>query len=655
MTKQNPETVINLSAFGLMRIGVATPELRVADVDFNVAEICQVTRAASRQQCQLVLFPELSLTGYTCADLFFQQQLQQRVTTALLELAELSATENMTLVVGAPIAFAGRLFNCAAFIAAGKICGLVPKTFLPNSGEFYEQRWFSSATECPRDFYQLGGQQVPIGTDLLFQADNFPVALIGIEICEDVWSVYPPSGSQALAGATLLLNLSASPEILGKQAYRRELVAAQSARCLSAYAYASAGPNESSTDLVFSGHSLIAENGRILTETERFQFSSQLAIADVDLDRLTGERERNTTFAAGRPERNFRIQPFLLTQQKVSVLQRRVGRTPFVPPDDVERTARCSEIFQLQTSGLIKRLRHTGSRNVVIGLSGGLDSTLALLVTAKAFDLLGIDRQGIIAITMPGFGTTERTRGNAEELAELLGTELRVIPIDAAVCQHFRDIGHDGMTLDVTYENSQARERTQILMDVANRVGGLVIGTGDLSELALGWCTYNGDHMSMYAVNCGVPKTLVRYLVAWCAEVEFSGRTTVVLHDVCATPVSPELLPPDRDGNINQFTEQVVGPYELHDFFLYQVVRMHFPPRKVLMLAEQAFAADYSRETLVRWLRQFYRRFFSQQFKRSCLPDGPKIGTVALSPRGDWRMPSDAVVDLWLKQLEEGE
>ena len=652
MAKQNGKPSLSLADFGLLRIGVATPELRVADVDYNCAEICKIARLAHLKQCRLILYPELCLTGYSCADLFFQQQLQQRVETALLELAQLSAAEDVTLVVGAPISISGRLFNCAAFISGGKICGLVPKSFLPNSGEFYEQRWFCTAFECHAEYLQLDSQQVPVGTDLLFQVADFPSALIGIEICEDAWSVAPPSGSQALAGATLLLNLSASPEILGKHAYRRNLVASQSARCLAAYAYSSAGPNESSTDLVFSGHSLIAENGQILAETERFKFSSQLALADVDLDRLVGERQRSSHFGTGTLPPQFRVQSFQLSSVAVTALRRSLSKTPFVPLDNTERAARCEEIFQLQTTGLIKRLRHTGCQQVVVGVSGGLDSTLALLVTVKAFDRMGLDRKGIVTLTMPGFGTTGRTRGNAEELAEQLGVELRIIPIDKAVLQHFSDISHDPDLHDVTYENSQARERTQILMDVANQVGGLVIGTGDLSELALGWCTYNGDHMSMYAVNCGVPKTLVRYLVAWCSQEEFSGRISEILEDVCATPVSPELLPPDADGNIKQLTEQVIGPYELHDFFLFQVVRLHFPPKKVLMLAEQTFDDEYSRSELLKWLRQFYQRFFSQQFKRSCLPDGPKVGSVALSPRGDWRMPSDAAVDLWLQQLE---
>ncbi len=639
--------------FGLFRLGVATPELKVADVEFNRGEIERLAETAEAANCQLLLLPELCLSGYTCGDLFFQRHLQNATRAALIELKQFTAGRKISLIIGVPIAVDGRLFNCAAFLHDGRILGLVPKTYLPNCGEFYEQRWFCSALFSTASVVTIDNQEVPFGTDLLFQAENFPDVKIGIEICEDGWSVEPPSGRQALAGATLLLNLSASPETLGKESYRRNLVTSQSARCLAAYAYASAGPGESSTDLVFSGHSLIAENGQVLTETQRFQFSSQLAMADIDVERLVGERQRNTTFAAAGDLSDWRVQFFSVSLTQEVEVKRPVERMPFVPPDNAERAARCHEIFQIQTSALAKRLKHTGCKNVVIGLSGGLDSTLAMLVTVKAFDKLGLDRRGIVAMTMPGFGTTTRTRSNAEELAELLGAELRIVSIDSAVRQHFTDIGHDPEKHDVTYENSQARERTQILMDVANQVGGLVIGTGDLSELALGWCTYNGDHMSMYAVNAGVPKTLVRYLVSWCAQEEFSGRISTVLNDVCETPVSPELLPPTAAGEIKQLTEQVVGPYELHDFYLYQIVRMHFPPAKVLLLAKIAFADDFSAEELLKWLRQFYRRFFSQQFKRSCLPDGPKVGSVALSPRGDWRMPSDAAVDLWLKQVEE--
>ncbi len=638
--------------YGFCRIAVATPEHKVADVDFNLAEILRTAQQIAAQGGQLVVFPELCLTAYTCADLFFQRQLQDAALTALDVIRQSSLELQLVFVVGVPLSVDGRLFNCAAVVADGRILGFVPKTCLPNSGEFYEQRWFSPASCLTTDRIVIAGVEVPIGTDLLFTATDFPELCLGVEICEDAWSVAPPSGKLALAGATLLVNLSASPEVLGKEAYRRALVASQSARCLAAYAYASAGPGESSTDLVFSGHSLIAENGQVLAETQRFSFSTQVAMCDIDLQRLDGERQRNTTYAGAGEAQGLRRLPFSVARKAKMPVLRSITRTPFVPPDDSERAARCREIFHIQVSGLAKRLRHTGSRHVTIGLSGGLDSTLAMLVTVKAFDMLGLDRQGIVALTMPGFGTTTRTRGNAEELAELLGAQLRVVSIDAAVLQHFKDIGHDPGSHDVTYENSQARERTQLLMDVANQVGGLVIGTGDLSELALGWCTYNADHMSMYGVNCGVPKTLVRYLVDWCACEEFSGRISDVLFDVCATPVSPELLPPDEKGEINQLTEKVVGPYELHDFFLYQVVRMHFPPRKVLLLAEQAFAGTYSGTEILRWLKSFYWRFFTQQFKRSCLPDGPKVGSVALSPRGDWRMPSDATVTLWQRQLE---
>ncbi len=651
MNRHTPP-LVDLKAFGYLRLGVVTPEIRVADLDFNLKEILALMDQGAAQHCQLLLFPELGLSGYTCADLFYQQQLLKEVRLALLQIAEKTAQTGLAVVVGAPLEVAGRLFNCGVFCAGGKICGVVPKTYLPNSAEFYEQRWFASALENNRNTVQIGTEQVPFGADLLFAADGFSELLVGIEICEDGWAVQPPSGFQALAGATLLLNLSASPEVLGKFAYRKELVSSHSARCLAAYAYASAGPNESSTDLVFSGHSLIAENGLLLAETQRYRFDSQLVVADIDIERLVTERQRNSAYGRAMSDQAYRIQTFPLAARSVESLLRPLARTPFVPPNDLERADRCHEIFQIQTSALVKRLRHTGAKQVVIGLSGGLDSTLALLVTVRAFDRLGLDRRGIVTITMPGFGTTGRTRGNAETLAEELATELRVIAIDKAVHQHFADIGHSAAVHDVTYENSQARERTQILMDVANQVGGLVIGTGDLSELALGWCTYNGDHMSMYAVNSGVPKTLVRYLVAWCAEEEFSGRASAVLHDICDTPVSPELLPPSADGEIQQLTEEVVGPYELHDFFLFQVVRMNYPPKKVMLLASLAFP-ELTEEVIAKWLKNFYRRFFSQQFKRSCLPDGPKVGSVALSPRGDWRMPSDAAVALWLKELGE--
>jgi len=641
----------SLAAFGLCRIGVASPELRVADVRFNGARIEECMRRARRQGAQLLLLPELALTGYSCGDLFYQPLLIEAAAREVWRLAGLTAELGLATVVGLPVAQQGRQYNAAALLAGGAVCGVVPKTALPGSQEFYEERWFSSARELRESELLLGDVPVPFGADLLFAAEDQPACLVGIEICEDLWSVRPPSFSQAAAGATLLLNLSASPETLGKEAYRRELVRSQSARCLAAYAYASAGPGESSTDLVYSGHSLIAENGLVLEETERFEFASQLALADLDLERLLTERQRNTSFADA-PAGTYRTLCFPLAETSAGTFLRPISQTPFVPTAEGERAERCREIFAIQTTALAKRLKHTGSAQVVIGISGGLDSTLALLVAARAFDKLEHDRKEIIAITMPGFGTTGRTRGNAEELAELLGVTLRTIPIDRAVRGHFADIGHDGKTHDVTFENAQARERTQILMDVANRVGGLVVGTGDLSELALGWCTYNADHMSMYGVNAGVPKTLVRYLVDWCAEAEFSGRAREVLHDIGATPVSPELLPPSANGEIEQKTEETVGPYRLHDFFLYHMVRLHYPPGKILRFACQAFAGSFAEGEILRWLRVFYQRFFSQQFKRSCLPDGPKVGSVALSPRGDWRMPSDAAIALWLGELD---
>ena len=641
-----------LSTLGLVRIGVVSPELRVADIDYNLERIRLAVAEGLSLNCRFLVFPELCLTAYSCGDLFFQSLLIERAREALWRLADLTAEKEATLVVGAPIAQGGRLFNCAVFISGGRILGVVPKTYLPNTQEFYEERWFSSARDRTAHELEWRGERIPFGTDLLFRADAMPECLVGIEICEDVWSVNPPSGEMAVAGATVLLNLSASPELLGKMEYRRALVQSQSARCLAAYAYASAGPGESSTDLVYSGHSLIAENGVVLAETERFRFATQMAMADIDIEHLGNERRKNNTFAASVQKTAFRIIPFAFSDVSDGKLCRVIPATPFVPSEEHEQAHRCHEIFSLQTTGLAKRLRHTGVKNAAIGVSGGLDSTLALLVTARAFDKLGLDRKGIVAVTMPGFGTTSRTRANAEALIRQLGVTLRVISIDKSVRQHFEDIGHSETVYDIVFENAQARERTQILMDVANQVHGLVIGTGDLSELALGWCTYNADHMSMYGVNAGVPKTLVRYLVAWCAEAEFTGEAAATLLDICKTPVSPELLPPGADGEIDQITEDQIGPYLLHDFFLYNMVRLQYAPAKIFHLARHAFAGHYAADEILKWLRTFCRRFFSQQFKRSCLPDGPKIGSVALSPRGDWRMPSDASVELWFKDLE---
>ena len=642
-----------LRELGMIRVAAVSPALKVADVAFNLAAIEEATLQAADQGVQLLVFPELAMTGYSCGDLFYQQSLLEKVRDGLTTLTALSEQTGMILIVGAPVRQSGRLFNAAVVMSHGRICGVVPKTYLPNTQEFYEERWFSSAFDLVDDQLAWLDEAPPFGTDLLFDVDGMPDCLFGIEICEDAWVANPPSGAMAAAGATLLINLSASPEILGKCSYRRALVESQSARCLSAYLYASAGPGESSTDLVFSGHSLVAEYGQVLAETERFQFASQMAVADIDVQRLVHERLRNNSYAASMTDQDFLLIPVEVTERQADDLLRPIARMPFVPTAQVERRQRCEEIFAIQTTGLMKRLMHTGSQKVVLGISGGLDSTLALLVTVKAFDRLKWSRNDILAVTMPGFGTTARTKGNAETLAAELGVDLRMISIDAAVNQHFADIGQDPDNHDITYENSQARERTQILMDLANQVGGLVVGTGDLSELALGWATYNGDHMSMYGVNSSVPKTLVRYLIEWCAEAEFCGQTAEVLHDVCATPVSPELLPPDEDGAISQKTEDHVGPYELHDFFLFQVVRNQFAPRKILDLACRAFAEDYSQAEILKWLQLFYHRFFAQQFKRSCLPDGPKVGSVSLSPRGDWRMPSDASANLWLAELDQ--
>ncbi|MBL7991748.1 MAG: NAD(+) synthase [Candidatus Kapabacteria bacterium] len=646
--------------FGFVRMAVCSPELRVADVAFNTERIIEAAERAEALGADVLVLPELCITGYSCGDLLYQNLLLDEAKKALLYIAEATYEKKLdvALIVGLPMALDGKNFNCAAFIARGEIKGIIPKTYLPGTGEFYEERWFSSARDTVRTSILLGWRDIPFGADLLFRPETMPDCTIGVEICEDGWAAIPPSANQALNGATILVNLSASNEVLGKYEYRRMLVQSHSAQYLAAYCYAAAGAGESTTDLVFSGHSLIAENGTLLAETERFRFDTQIAVADVDVQRLTAERLKNNTFGSSRasaPARfiNFEFEDFSRPEADgMNKLQRPLSPTPFVPQDAALREAHCHEVFSIQTTGLAKRLKHTNTKTVVIGVSGGLDSTLALLVCAKAFDMLGLPRSGIVSITMPGFGTTERTRGNAEHLAEFLGTTLRIIPINDAVRQHFHDIGHDETTHDITYENAQARERTQILMDVANQVGGLVIGTGDLSELALGWCTYNADQMSMYGVNASIPKTLVRFIVQWCADHEFSGTTADVLHDICATPVSPELLPLKDGGTQTQETEKTIGPYELHDFFLYHFARFQAPPRKIMFLATHAFGTKYDTATLHKWLSTFFRRFFTQQFKRSAMPDGPKVGTVALSPRGDWRMPSDAAVALWTTELE---
>ncbi len=647
-------------SYGFVRAAVVSPELRVADVAFNTQVMIDTLRAVSAAGSALVLFPELGVTGYTCGDLFYQSLLLSSARGALETLAHATKEIPLAAVVDLPLLQDGRLYNCAALLANGAVVGIVPKTFLPARQEYYEERWFTSARNARFNSVNIGGRVVPFGADLLFRATNVPGCVLGIEICEDLWAINSPSSDKALAGATVLLNPSASDDTLGKSGYRTDLVAHQAGRCLAAYLYAGAGSNESTTDLVFAGHSLIAENGIVLAETKRFQLTTQWAYADIDIERLVNERTKNTSFSSQTPVGTYRTVEFALPVPPIPkpyVLKRPLTRTPFVPGDPDHRAENCREVFTLQAVGLAKRLKHTGIRSVTIGVSGGLDSTLALLVALKAFDILGLDHRGIVAISMPGFGTTARTKSNAEQLALQAGITFRTVPITEAVRQHFADIGHDETIHDVTFENAQARERTQILMDVANQIGGLVVGTGDLSELALGWATFNGDHMSMYSVNSGVPKTLVRYLVEWAADNEFGGAIADVLRDIVATPISPELLPLTDEGELQQETEAQIGPFILQDFFLYYTVRHQFAPRKVLMLAQIAFAGKgpdtFDAKTILKWLPVFYKRFFSQQFKRSAMPDGPKVGSVALSPRGDWRMPSDASAALWLAQVDE--
>lgn len=636
--------------YGFVKAGVAIPLLKVADCQYNAEQIESIIREAAGKHVQVLCFPEMGITGYTCGDLFHQKLLIDKAEEALSQLMESTSDLGLLTIVGMPVRVENRLMNAAVAFQSGQILAVVPKSWLPNYGEFYEKRWFSSASEVNAKEASLCGQTVPFGTEILLRNGE---ACIGIEICEDLWMPVPPSSYHALNGANLIFNLSASNELVSKNNYRRQLVIQQSSRCIAAYMYTSCGFGESTTDVVFSGNAEIVENGVILAESERFSLKNQLMIADIDVEKLNNDRRRNTGFTTGNlPEsQKYRTVPFALSE----LVDEQIGRTfdghPFVPSGK-ELDDRCEEIFALQVQGLAKRLVHTGCRNAVVGISGGLDSTLALLVTMKTFDKLGIPRDRIDGITMPGFGTTDRTYMNAVKLIQNLGVNFREISIKKAVMQHFDDIGHNPSLHNVTYENSQARERTQILMDVANQVCGLVIGTGDMSELALGWATYNGDHMSMYGVNTGVPKTLVRFLVKWIADNNIDKSTSKILYDVLDTPVSPELLPATDDGKISQKTEDLVGPYELHDFFLYQILRFGFSPKKIYWMACRSFEGVYDKDTIWKWLKIFYKRFFAQQFKRSCLPDGPKVGSVSLSPRGDWRMPSDASAQLWLKELE---
>ena len=638
---------------GFVKVAAGTPKIRVADCRYNAEQIFTLMREADKQGVKVLALPELCLTGYTCGDLFLQETLLRGAEEGLKTILEATKNLDMVTALGLPVRdkWNNKLYNCAAVIQKGEILGLVPKTYLPNYGEFYEQRWFtpSGGFNGVDHNVTLCGQEVNLSRNGTFACTGKENLVIGVEICEDLWAPEPPSTSLARQGATIILNLSASNETVGKAAYRRSLVTGQSGRLVCGYVYADAGEGESTTDLVFAGHNMIAENGVLLSER---RFATGLTISEIDVDKLAAERRRMNTYSS--PEKEPELWRIFFDMDLAKTrLTRHISPTPFVPEDAESRQDRCSEILCIAALGLKKRLEHTGAKTAVVGLSGGLDSTLAVLITALAMQMLNRPATDIIAVTMPCFGTTDRTKSNAVLLAERLGATLRTVDISNSVRVHFKDIGHDPEDHSVTYENAQARERTQVLMDIANANGGLVIGTGDLSELALGWCTYNGDHMSNYAVNAGIPKTLVRHLVSFISDDKEAEdpKLSTVLTDILDTPVSPELLPAVQ-GEISQKTEDLVGPYELHDFFLYYAIRWGFGPRKVLRLAEQAFAGKYERSVLLKWLRSFYRRFFSQQFKRSCLADGPKVGSVALSPRGDWRMPSDAVAALWQEELE---
>ena len=631
---------------GFIKVAALTPKVTVADTQANRKEICRLMDEAEAKGAKILVFPELCITGYTCGDLFYQQVLLREAKKELLAIAKYTQRKDYLAFVGLPLEYNGKLYNVAAAVTQGKVLGLVPKTHIPNYNEFYERRHFAPGMKQPVPVALDEDTVVPMGTRVLFQCRQMPELKIGAEICEDVWAPNPPGVEHALAGATLLVNLSASDETTGKDMYRKSLVTGQSGRLICGYVYCSAGDGESTQDVVYSGHNLIAENGTLLAESRRF--CNESIYTELDMVRLNEERRRMSTFMTS--DESYINVEFSLKEEKTE-LTRFVDPAPFVPGNKADREKRCEEIFMIQAMGLKKRLEHTHAATAVVGISGGLDSTLALLVMVKAFDLIGKDHKDIVAVTMPGFGTTDRTYDNAVSLIKSLGATFREVSIVDSVRVHFKDIGQDEAVHDVTYENGQARERTQILMDIANKSGGMVIGTGDMSELALGWATYNGDHMSMYGVNASVPKTLVRHLVCYYADTCADETLQKVLYDVLDTPVSPELLPPE-DGKISQKTEDIVGPYELHDFFLYYILRFGCTPKKIYRLANYSFAGTYDTETIQKWLKTFYRRFFSQQFKRSCLPDGPKVGTVAVSPRGDLRMPSDASARIWMEELE---
>lgn len=644
--------------YGFVKTACASPRLKVADCNFNAEQIICTAKDAAKNGASVIVFPELSITGYTCGDLFFQRTLQNASEVQLKRIISETAKLDSVIFVGLPVPRAEGIYNCAAAIKGGELLALFAKSYLPNYGEFYERRHFTPFQQnMNTQFIDFAGfEEVPFGTDILIQDEKDSAITIGCELCEDLWVPVPPSSRHILAGATIIANLSGGNEIIGKADYRRSLVKSHSARSLCAYLYANAGLDESTQDMVFAGHNLISENGTLLAESSLF--SSETIYADIDVERLCQERRRTTSFGFSANNNTFNsnyviVQISMNVEKTAGEFSRYVDPHPFVPSDKDKRTQRCLEVITLQAQGLAKRLRHINCQSAVIGLSGGLDSTLALLITCRAFDLCGIERSKVTAITMPCFGTTDRTYNNACSLAKECGATLKEVRIADAVRQHFADLGHDESIHDVTYENCQARERTQVLMDYANKTNGIVIGTGDLSELALGWCTYNGDHMSMYGVNSSIPKTLVRYLVQWFAEASEDAKNekfASVLKDILDTPVSPELLPP-KDGVISQVTEDLVGPYELHDFYLYYLLRFGFSPAKIYFLAQNA-NLPYGKDVILKWLKTFYRRFFTQQFKRSCMPDGAKVGTINLSPRGDWRMPSDAMYSAWNEELE---
>ena len=637
--------------FGFITVAAAIPSVKVADTEYNIKQIEDFVAQAEGRGVEIIVFPELSVTGYSCQDLFLQQLLVEQAEVAVMQLLDFSRKLDIICIVGAPVNISGSLYNCAVVIQHGVILGIIPKTYLPNYGEFYEKRWFTSSKDLKPTDIRYAGNSVSItpGPTLFRTSDN---ALFGVEICEDVWAAEPCSNKLALAGADIIFNLSASDELIGKHIYLMNLLSQQSARTISGYVYSGCGFGESTQDVVYGGNALIYENGTLLSESERFSFKPQMIVNQIDIEKLRVERQKNTTFVNCRDDSNAVIKQTAVVQPKNFSLLREIDALPFVPDDnDMEHS--CNEIFSIQVAGLAKRIMHTACKHIIVGISGGLDSTLALLVCVKTFDKLGMNRKGIVGVTMPGFGTTDRTYNNALSLMNSLGVTIREISIADSVKVHFNDIGHDISVHDVTYENSQARERTQILMDLSNQLKGMVVGTGDLSELALGWATYNGDHMSMYGVNAGIPKTLIKYLVRDVAYNAVDEKSRNTLLDIIDTPISPELIPAEEDGTIKQKTEDLVGPYELHDFFLYYFLRFGFRPSKIYLLARKAFdAVDYEDDTIKHWIKVFFHRFFTQQFKRSCLPDGPKVGSVSLSPRGDWRMPSDASSALWLKECE---